>query len=453
MKHIISFALLGALLWSLPVFGQNHTACGTPSPKFALRYETQAENLLANPFVVQIFVHILRNDDGSNPAMSDADLKTNLDRMASFYRPHNICFTFVGRGFIDNTTWNTNYTTSMIDDLHAVNPHSDAIDIYVHKNGFDGSGGNAYDIPSPKCSVAAGASFNFEHEIGHCLGLLHTFETANGTECPNGSNCGSAGDLICDTPADFAGSQGFGSSCNFNGMQTIDCDGNTFNYNPPTLNIMSYWASCYSEFTADQATRMRNTINSTGFLQDRLTPNDRQITNVTLNAEIAVGAQNTIQIGNIAALGDVAMNGNAHGMFNAGAKVQLIPGTQISPSGTNSVLLTINTLCDGLFFTSNFPNEDRQKPETTLRANQLEVYPNPFTDRIMVQISLKKAGPATLQLFDFAGKLVQTIPSEGLSATGSYAGEINLPNLASGLYFLRLQHAEGIQTTKLVKVE
>ena len=46
----------------------------------------------------------------------------------------------------------------------------------------------------------------------------------------------------------------------------------------------------------------------------------------------------------------------------------------------------------------------------------------------MVQISLKKAGPATLQLFDFAGKLVQTVPTEVLAAIGNYAGEINLPN-------------------------
>ena len=454
MKHFICFAFLGALLIALPLQGQNNTACSTPSPTKAPIFEDQTTENLINPFVVQIFVHILRDDDGSNAAMSDAVLKTNLDRMAGFYRPHNICFTFVGRDFIDNTTWNSNFTGSLIGALHAVNPHADAIDIYVHRNGFDSSGGNSYNIPSDKCSVAAGASFNFEHEIGHCLGLLHTFETANGTACPDGSNCGSNGDLICDTPADFAGSQNNGTGCTYTGTQTITCNGNTLSYNPPTTNIMSYWASCYSNFTANQATRMVNTINGTAFLQARLTPVDRIITNTTLTGEIAVGAQNSILIGNIATLGNVTMNSNARGIFNAGSYIQALPGTQITPTGTNGILLTINTLCNGLFFTGNIPNEERlSAAQPVSGADKLEAYPNPFSDKIMVRVSLSKAGQATLQLFDFAGRLVQFIDCQSLSQFGSLEEEISLPGLMPGMYFLRLQHAEGLQTVKLVKVE
>lgn len=455
MKHIISFAFLGTLLFSLPAIGQNYTACSTPSPKKAVQFDTpQTENLLANPVVVQIFVHILRNDDGTNAAMSDAVLKTNLDRMAAFYRPHNICFTFVGRDFIDNTEWNTNYNTSQIGDLHAVNPHSDAIDIYVHRNNFQGSGGNAYNIPSDKCSVAAPSSFNFEHEVGHCLGLLHTFETANGTECPDGSNCGSAGDLVCDTPADFSGSENFSSGCNFTGTQTLTCNGGTFSYNPPTSNIMSYWAGCYSNFTANQATRMINTINSTTFLQDRLTPLDRIIAGTTLNNEIAVGAQNSIQIGNISALGNVSMNGNAHGIFTAAAFVKAAPGTQISPSGNNGILLTLNRLCDGLFFTSEIPNEDRfTAAHPVSGASLMEVFPNPFADQIKVRVQLEKAMPSSLQLFDLSGRLLQSIDSQSLTVTGSLETTLELAALKPGIYFLRLQHEDGIQTAKLVKLD
>jgi hypothetical protein len=455
MKQLISLAFFGGLLFFGSLQAQNHSACATPSPKKAPVFDHPvAENLLANPIVVQIFIHILRDDDGSNAAMSDAALKTNLDRMAGYYRPHNICFTFVGRDFIDNTTWNSNYTTSLIGDLHAVNPHSDAIDMYIHRNGFDGSGGNAYNIPSDKCSVAAGASFNFEHEIGHCLGLLHTFETANGTECPDGSNCGSAGDLICDTNADFAGSQGFGSACSFTGTQTISCNGSTFSYNPPTTNIMSYWASCYSNFTADQATRMVNTINGTGFLQARLTPVDRTIAGITLNNEIAVGAQNAVQIGNIAALGNVEMNGNAHGIFTAAAIVKAVPGTHIAPTGNNGILLTLNTLCDGLFFTSTIPNEDRSTPAHPVSGVvKMDAYPNPFSDRVMVRVQMDHAAPATLQLFDLSGRFVQSMDCQSLEQTGQLEAALELPALSPGVYVLRLQHAGGVQTAKLVKVE
>lgn len=457
MKHFLLFALTGALFLALPLQGQNHTACSTPPPSKALVFDdyTIDRGQSANPFVVQIFVHILRNDDGSNAAMSDNDLKTNLDRMAAFFRPHNICFTFVGRDFIDNTTWNTNFTGGLIGALHAVNPHTDAIDIYVHKNGFDNSGGNAYNIPSDKCSVAASASFNFEHEMGHCLGLLHTFETANGTECPDASNCGSAGDLVCDTPADFAGSENSSMGCTYTGNTTINCNGNSFGYNPPTTNIMSYWASCYSNFSLDQASRMRNTINSTAFLQDRLTPVDVIISGVTITDEIAVGAQNSIQIGNISSSGDVAINGAAQGIFNAGSFIQVVPGTEIVPTGVNSVLLMINTLCDGLLAKSESPGEARQlAAQPAPIRDKIDVYPNPFTDRISIQVTFSKAEPGTLRLFDFSGNLIQSIDCQELAKTGNYYEEVMLPELMPGMYFLRLYRSEGMpQTVKLVKAD
>ena len=41
------------------------------------------------------------------------------------------------------------------------------------------------------------------HEMGHYIGLVHTFETAYGIEFVDGSNCSTDGDLFCDTPADF----------------------------------------------------------------------------------------------------------------------------------------------------------------------------------------------------------------------------------------------------------
>ncbi|MFN0175920.1 MAG: zinc-dependent metalloprotease [Saprospiraceae bacterium] len=457
MRYAIFTAVFVALVLTHTAQGQSHASCGTPSPKYAPVFDGQFAEQSANPYVVQIFVHILRNTDGSNAAMSDATLRTNLDRMAAFYRPHNICFTFLGRGFIDNTSWNTSYTLSDSTAMFSANPpHGNTIDIYVHRNGFNGFGGYAYDIPSFKCSVAANASFNFEHEVGHCLGLLHTFETFSGTliECPDGSNCGSRGDMICDTPADFANSQNFGTFCSYTGSQMINCNGNDFGYNPPTNNIMSYWTSCYTQFTNGQGTRMRNTIDVNPFLQNRLTPLDRIITNVTLTGEIIEGAQNSMLIGNIASLGNVLMNGNANGIFNAGAFVQVVPGTQIAPTGMNSILLRINDLCDGLFLTGQPSNEARHKtslPATT--AVSLEAYPNPFTDNISIRVRLGNAAQAMLQLFDFSGRLVQNIDCRSLIETGSLNESLTLPGLQPGVYFLRLQYEGGLQTVKLVKVQ
>ncbi len=460
MKKIawVSLLLLG-LVGCVDMQAQSAPApCSTPTPPKPLRFDGPdfSKPAAPPPYVFSIFVHILRNDDGSNAAMSDAQLAANLQRMADFFRPHNICFTFVGRDFIDNTTWNTDYLTSQIGALHAVNPHADAIDIYVHRNNLDNgnSGGNAYNIPSPFCSVAAPSSFNFEHEMGHCLGLFHTFETAFGTECPDGSNCSGAGDLICDTPADYAGSQDNGSGCAHTGSQTIDCNGGTFGYNPPTDNIMSYWAGCYARFTTGQSVRMYNTINATAALQSRLTPVDRVISNATLNAEIAVGAQNSIRVGNIGGAGDVLMSGGAHGIYNAGRFVRLEPGTRIAPTGNNGVLLTINDLCEGVLLKAPLPVADR-RPAADLSptAEHWEVFPNPAGGHLRIRADLGSATPVTLRLYDANGRLVRHLDYSTSPASGKLDETLDLAELKTGIYLLQLQHAGGIYVRRLIKAD
>jgi hypothetical protein len=99
------------------------------------------------------------------------------------------------------------------------------------------------------------------HELGHCLNLLHTHETARGVEAINGSNCSTAGDLVCDTPADpRLGTNNVNGNCEYFG-------GNGFN--PLTNNIMSYSRDlCRDEFTNGQSYRMRYAIQNEPILQN-----------------------------------------------------------------------------------------------------------------------------------------------------------------------------------------
>lgn len=90
------------------------------------------------------------------------------------------------------------------------------------------------------------------HEMGHFFGLYHTFETDNGFEFSDGSNCETTGDLVCDTPADNNGPF-LEDECKYNSTNT---DPNGDFYTPYLSNIMSYYGACTCKFTPGQYNRM-----------------------------------------------------------------------------------------------------------------------------------------------------------------------------------------------------
>jgi hypothetical protein len=83
------------------------------------------------------------------------------------------------------------------------------------------------------------------HEVGHYLGLYHTFQGG----CDTGS-CSTTGDNVCDTPAEATATSGCPA-----GKNTCAAAGDD-----PIHNYMDYSSdACYNQFTTGQDTRM-NTI-------------------------------------------------------------------------------------------------------------------------------------------------------------------------------------------------
>lgn len=116
-------------------------------------------------------------------------------------------------------------------------PHSSMKDgIVVARKVF--GVGDDYDLYSPY-----DLNRTLTHEMGHYLGLLHTFN--NTSSCDDELNCAGAGDGVCDTPP-TTGSAGCGP---------LSC--------PNTLveNFMDYSNdACMDSFTEGQRTRMRNAL-------------------------------------------------------------------------------------------------------------------------------------------------------------------------------------------------
>jgi PKD repeat protein len=112
------------------------------------------------------------------------------------------------------------------------------------------------------------------HEMGHYLGLYHTFEGG----CSNG-DCSTDGDKVCDTPPDRSmnPSPSCGNPQNTCGTDTLSnySNGNFFADTPDQVaNFMDYGNSgCSNQFTQGQADRMVAAINTqrSGLLQDECT--------------------------------------------------------------------------------------------------------------------------------------------------------------------------------------
>jgi hypothetical protein len=83
-------------------------------------------------------------------------------------------------------------------------------------------------------------------------------------------------------------------------------------------------------------------------------------------------------------------------------------------------------------------------------------YPNPSNPRSRIEYQIPVSGKVTIKLFDVLGREVSTILNEKKEA-GYYIAEFDGTNIASGIYFYRI-NAEGdghtyIKTMKMVLVK
>lgn len=309
------------------------------------------------PYNIRVFIRIVREDNGTLPACTMETALQNFNEMNDQYNAHNICFQLVGMDFIDDSYLN-NFNVSA--NLESVYPDyikdnnldvNGAITIFIHYNFLNNSGssGNAYGIPNNFLSVARWAVNSptvhsiFGHEMGHCLGLYHTFQRHNSVQETvtrnagnNCYNCTTEGDLCCDTPADYTNSQDNTNpnTCVYNGSNTNACDG--LEYNPSTVNIMSYqpW-SCISftstAITANQRTRMHASINNMlGPIYSRVSENDviQLSTSTSSNAIRVYAAKNTYSTQAAASISHTA---SSKVYYAAGTAVTFSAGVTLAP--------------------------------------------------------------------------------------------------------------------------
>lgn len=276
----------------------------------AIRLENSPQKPDQVDYLVRVWFHVFSNNDGSNTAISSAQITSEFQSLLASYAADNICFLFCGIDYTNSTALNTLFNADNDPNGIALAPFQvpGCINVfYMRKiNGNNnacnppcGYGGIALGgIPGTFFLVATGnigPGNTIGHEMGHCLGLLHTFETAYGYENINGSNGSTAADKVADTKADpfaYNGQNCFNtnaSGCTYNG-NCQDPNGAT-NFTPPYTNLMSYWWAgnsgvCQANPTASsgQFTRVEAFLIVTPALQNCSSPSNVTQTATTVSS-------------------------------------------------------------------------------------------------------------------------------------------------------------------------
>ncbi|MEX1001711.1 MAG: M43 family zinc metalloprotease [Crocinitomicaceae bacterium] len=117
------------------------------------------------------------------------------------------------------------------------------------------------------------------HELGHCFGLLHTFQDGCST-----SDCSAGGDYCCDTPPVSEAQWSCSTSQNTcTGIPTNDHYG--FDAYDQFENYMSY-SPCQYMFSEDQRDIMQGNFTGIGFMQDLISPANATATGVGSPAQL-----------------------------------------------------------------------------------------------------------------------------------------------------------------------
>ena len=268
--NCLTVCVLFFLQFSFSQIENNYGVCGTPSmpTEDVLRIKAAADEWLSTRTrneAIHIYVawHVITGNNGSGN-YSDESIYYSMELLNENYLEHNFFFTLDTINRVENDTWFYNWIDSdasegmqalSIDPYHYLN-------IYTADLNALGLEGYSY-LPNSWANNSFMQSVNLDyrslsagwiitHEVGHHLGLPHTFQ----------NNCTEPNDGIDDTPQhDESGLW----TCNENQDTCPDDPGND-----PVTNYMNYSGTCQNEYTQGQEDRQHymTTTYHPGYLEN-----------------------------------------------------------------------------------------------------------------------------------------------------------------------------------------
>jgi hypothetical protein len=87
---------------------------------------------------------------------------------------------------------------------------------------------------------------------------------------------------------------------------------------------------------------------------------------------------------------------------------------------------------------------------TEFRVAELNVYPNPFSEKLRFEFVSPESVNARIDLYDMTGRLVKTIFEQPVVGGASYEAEFRPETIISGMYIYRVIMGETVYNGKVV---
>lgn len=419
---------------------------------------------------VAITAHIVRFSSAGFGDLTQEDIDSEIEKANKVYSGAGIVFFLCGSP--RQIRGKTVYDFNSGDELNRQNYVPNTINVYfvedlqVNVNfglcGYAqfpwiGDVKSRYIMMNQACSTD-GATLS--HELGHFYGLFHTHETFRGREYVDGSNCETAGDQICDTPADPNLSlPNAMSGCLYVGRYT-DPKGEL--YGPSVSNLMAYSPSpCQRNFTEGQRKVMRAVHeNENAYLTGRCDfyPDfsaGTKLKELTIRSDEDfsidytfdyIGVEEEYEAELKISLSDAP---DEIGLLLHREKVLIQPGqTSVSKRFDLDFPITRGT---GVYYLIAEIDSERKVIERTERNNKaytiitvdntsLEnvlIFPNPAVDEVKLFFRNDKVkGAFKIRIFGYDGRFYRQV--EGFKNRDEYFQLLEVGALQPGLYILRV---------------
>ena len=502
--RISTFLFLLAL--PLAMFSQTHEVCGFSSDKEFRQNIKEMKKWVADGNLstrgntityVPVKFHIITKTDGSK-GVSEQVVLDALCHLNEEYADQDIQF-FIYGGFkyikndvAYNNPGDADLTLQGSKDSKAMNifmglnaePPGGGIPGGVTLGYFAGQSNQDWIII--KNSEVNGFSSTIPHEVGHYFNLDHPFhgwdctswsEAEHGNpvsslvspcdpeilnEFVDGTNCEDAGDLLCDTPADYNLGYFDDDDCNYTGP-CMDPNGDQMD--PQENNFMGYFNGCSDYlFTAHQKEIIAARLIQRTNLVNSYIPPATTIEGTTTLTQPGDGTV-TAAYNNVAFEWTPVAGANQYLL-----EIDLASGFSVAPQrimvwGTYKVVQGLipnkkyywRVRPFNAYFTCAPKSETWDFTTGTVIStveppyvSNWSVRPNPAVagQSLQLEMNSNESFEASVVLRTLSGQTLQTIQT-GFSA-GNSTLEIPTAGLANGIYFLTVQSREGVLNERIV---